>query len=132
MLNLLTWNDVFNAAFWAFVAVLVIRIVGGAFRRVVTRTMRYEFDPSRLEDILLRFHRVFPIETLCFGGTTIQRGTIIRIITNQQLSIEGEFLGTNRSNMLGIVTRDSIITQELTGIEAIQTLGKTSRPEGVQ
>ena len=132
MFDLLTWNDVFNAAFWAFIAVLILRLAGNALRAMVARTMRYEFDPSRLEDVLQRFHRIFPIETLRFEGATIQRGAIIRITTIQQICIEGEFLGTNRSNMMGLIMRDCVVTQELRSIESIQALGKAPRLEGAK
>ena len=124
MFDLLTWNDVFNAAFWAFVAVLLIRLFGRMFRAVVSRTMRYDFDPSRLEDVMRRFRQVFPIETLCFEGATIERGARIRITTNQQIQLEGEFIGTNHSNMVGIMLPDCVVTQEMNCIESIQPLGK--------
>jgi hypothetical protein len=122
----LTINDLFNAAFWAAVIVIAIRLLGWGFRLIIARTSHINFDPSRAEEVLQRCRRLFPIEQLHFDGATIKRGTFVRIVTNRQAALEGEFVGTNRNDMLCLVTNSSVIAQELQAIETIQAIGKVS------
>jgi hypothetical protein len=124
----LTINDLINAAFWAVLIVVVIRLLGWAFRKVISRSRHILFDPAKLEDVrkVCRLH--YPIEDLQFNGATFKRGTLIRVVTHEQTFFEGEFLGTNRSNVMCLVTQESIVSQELHAIEAIQVIGK---PAGV-
>ena len=118
----LTANDLFNAALLAVVIVLVIRLLGVAVRAILTRTREIAFDPERTEEVRNRCSSLFPVEQLTFNGATFTRGAIVRIITHRQLAIEGEFLGTNHSNMLCLVTPETIVAQELQAIETIQII----------
>jgi len=119
-------NDLVNAAFWAIVIVIIIRLLGWGMTMLITRSRWITFDPNKLEEVRKQCSRVFPIENLNFDGMTFKRGTFIRIITHQQAAIEGEFLGTNFHNMLCLVTREIIVTQELNSIETIQAITKPS------
>jgi hypothetical protein len=117
-------EDIINAAVLAVIIVVVFRLLGWGFRAVIARTRYINFDPARADEVKRRCTTLFPIEYLQFNGITFKRGTLIRIITHQQAAIEGEFLGTNRSNMLCLVTHESVIAQELQNIETIQIIGK--------
>ena len=124
----LTVNDLINAAFWAAVIVIVIRLLGWGFRTMVARTRHINFDPTRADEVRKRCSRLFPIENLQFDGATFKRGTIIRIVTHQQASIEGEFLGTNYNNILCLVANGYVIAQELQAIETIQVIAQAAEP----
>ncbi|MCL2188374.1 MAG: hypothetical protein FWC16_07685 [Defluviitaleaceae bacterium] len=117
-------DDLISAAFWAAVIVVLIRLIGWAFRMLISHTRHIAFDPAKLEEVRKSCKHLFPIENLKFNGTTFKRGTIVRVITRKQDSIEGEFLGTNGNNMMCLVTQESIIAQELHAIETIQAIGR--------
>jgi hypothetical protein len=123
----LTPDDLLNAAILAAIIVLSIRLLSWGFRTMLARTRHINFDPARADEVRKRCTRLFPIEDLQFNGTTFRRGAIIRIVTNQQAAIEGEFVGTNRNAMLCLVTNQSVIAQELNTIETIQVIGKATR-----
>jgi hypothetical protein len=125
----LTVDDLFNAAFWAFVIVVGIRLLGWAGRTLIVRTGNISFDPAHAEEVVKKCRRLFPIEQLQFNGATFDRGTIIRVITNRQAAIEGEFVGTDRNDLLCLVTEGSVITQELNAVEMIQAIGKAVKRE---
>ena len=120
-------NDIITAAFIALVAVLLIRGMAFLFRTLLSRANLFEFDPTRLDDVLTRCYRLFPIENLLFDGTTFRRGTLVRVTTHQQTTTEGEFVGTNRSNMLCLVTHTTVVAQDLNTVESIQVIGHTDR-----
>lgn len=120
----LTFNDILNAALIAAMILVCIRFLGWAFRVVLARTRYIPFDPQRVQEVRSRCSNLFPVEKLTFEGTTFSRGAILRIITNRQLAIEGEFVGANHSNMLCLVTHESVIAQELHSIESIQIIGQ--------
>lgn len=122
----LTTDDLITAAFIAVVVVVAIRLLGWAFRMVINHTGEIEFDPSKADEVRKRCSVLFPIENLNFDGATFTRGNIVRIITHRQDAMEGEFVGTNRNNMLCIVADNSIIAQELRAIETIQVIGRAA------
>lgn len=120
----LTFDDVLTAAVIAVFVVIALRLLGWAIRAALARTRHIQFDPERVAEVRSRCSRLFPVENLIFDGATVTRGAIIRIITRQQFAIEGEFMGTNYSNMLCLVTREAVIAQELQAIETIQVIGQ--------
>ena len=119
-------DDLLTAAFFALVIVILIRLMGWAFRTVIIRTRHINFNPKQINEVRKRCSHLFPIENLKFNGATFKRGTIIRVTTRQQSAIEGEFMGTNRNNMICLVTDERVIAQELHAIETIQAIGKAS------
>jgi hypothetical protein len=122
----LTVDDLLNAAILAVIIVFSIRLLSWGFRTMLARTRYINFDPARASEVRQRCTKLFPIEDLQFNGTTLKRGTVVRIVTNRQAAIEGEFVGTNRNAMLCLVTNQSVIAQELDTIETIQVIGKAA------
>jgi len=124
MFDLLTLNDVINAALIALLILVCIRLLGWGFRTVLTQTRHITFDPEKAQEVRSKCSVLFPVESLTFNGSTMRRGAIVRIVTNRQLCVEGEFVGTNHSNMLCLVTSESVIAQELHAIETIQVIAQ--------
>ncbi|MCL2603969.1 MAG: hypothetical protein FWD90_05785 [Defluviitaleaceae bacterium] len=122
----LTQTDLLNAALLAFAILLAIRLLGWGFRTLLARTKQINFDPARAEEVRKRCFRLFPIENLQFNGATFERGAILRIVTDRQAAIEGEFLGANRNDIMCLVTSESVIAQEMHSIETIQVIGKAT------
>ena len=127
----LTINDILTAALVAVAVVVVIRLLGLAVRVILARTREIAFDPERVQEVRNRCVGLFPVDKLTFNGATFSRGAIVRIITHRQLAIEGEFMGTNHSNMLCLVTRETIVAQVLQAIEAIQII-RQPQPGGAR
>jgi len=119
----LTMSDFVNAALWAAIILITFRFLGWGFHLVLTRGRYISFDPSRMEEVRKRCKVLFPIENLMFNGATFTCGMVVRIVTHKQIAIEGEFVGTNRDNMLCLVTRETIVAQEIRAIETMQTIG---------
>ncbi|MCL2499018.1 MAG: hypothetical protein FWE90_01645 [Defluviitaleaceae bacterium] len=122
----LTSTDLLNAALMALAILLAVRLLGRVFRIMLARTRHIRFDPARAEEVRKRCTRLFPIEYLQFNGATFERGTILRIITDKQAAIEGEFLGANRNDIMCLVTDGSVIAQEMHCIETIQVIRKVA------
>jgi len=124
-----TTNDLLTAALLAIGIVVLIRLLGFVVRQLLARTREIAYDPDSAKEVRSRCSMLFPIEELTFNGATFSRGAIVRVITHRQLAIEGEFMGTNHSDMMCLVTRETIVAQELQAIETIQLL---RRPEVVR
>ncbi|MCL2364181.1 MAG: hypothetical protein FWC71_05910 [Defluviitaleaceae bacterium] len=118
----ITTNDLLNAALIAVGIVIIIRLLGFVVRQILARTREIAYDPERAQEVRNRCSVLFPVEKLTFDGATFSRGAIVRVITHRQLAIEGEFMGTNHSDMLCLVTRETIVAQELQAIATIQVI----------
>jgi len=118
----LTYNDVIFSVVGAAVLFIVIKVLSIVIKLFVTRTSEIFFDPDQLDGLLESCYNTFPIENLDFNGATFRRGTSVRVTTVRQNVIEGQFIGTNQSEMVCIVTDKSIIAQEIGAIQEIQSM----------
>ena len=127
----ITTDDLITAALLAVAVLVFVRLLGVALRAILARTREVAFDPGRVQEVRNRCSRLFPVEKLTFDGATFTRGAIVRIITHRQHAIEGEFMGANHADMMCLVTRETIVAQELRAIETIQVI-RQPNPGGAQ
>jgi len=118
----LTQNDIIFAVVGAAVLFAIFRFASGTIRLLVTRTSVMRFNPDQTEHVLQNCCSSFPIATLSFNGIIFERGTHIRITTIRRATIEGKFIGTNRSELICLMTETSVIAQEIGMIEEIQAV----------
>jgi len=74
------------------------------------------------ERVLKKCYDMFPEEILQFRGEIYRRGMNIRLTTNQNKVLEGEFLGLGEDNMICIMTKKFIIAQDLMNIERVEKM----------
>ena len=115
-------QDIVFAAILAFFLTWIIRALSRVVRVVVTRSTELGYKSSDAEAVLNRCHSLFPIEKLLFNGITIQRGMLVRVVTNRKITIEGEFIGANEDNMVCFLTPHSVVAHELGNIEEMMAI----------
>ena len=107
----LSWQDVLFAALasyaiWFFAdKLLTLR----KLRRGSIKT----WGQVNMEEIMEHCHEIFPIESVSFGGTEFRSGMQVRITTIQKTTIEGEFIGMNKINIICVLTKNQIIAHRL-------------------
>ena len=110
-------QDILFAAVLALILTFVISSVSRVVKIFITRSTELGYRQSDVEIVLQRCYSLFPIENLHFNGATITRGMQVRVITNRNATIEGEFVGANEDNMVCFLTPSSVIAHELKNIE---------------
>ena len=110
-------NDIILAAFLAFIITWVLKFVIRMYLAVHTRSTELLYRPRDVERVLVRCYNLFPIENMRFNGETFRRGMVVRVVTNRNKTIEGEFLGANDENMVCFLTPRSVIAHEINNIE---------------
>ena len=118
----LTQYDIIFAFAGAALLFVFYRAIRTIVRIFVTRTSEIQFNPDQLANVLENCYRTFPIDFFSFKGATYRRGTPVRITTNRQTTIEGQFIGTNQAEMLCVMTNNSVIAQEIGTISEITPL----------
>ena len=123
----LTITDVIFAAGFAGVIVFIIRVAGRMFHALITRSTVFylgakALNPEQLEIVMQRCHRLFPVESLVWEGTTFKRGNVLRVVTDKDEAYEGKFMGTNDDNMVCLVTNDCVVAQQIDTITEIKNI----------
>ncbi|MCL2565247.1 MAG: hypothetical protein FWE24_05480 [Defluviitaleaceae bacterium] len=113
LLNLLTTNDI-----------LIALLLGAVLTWAVNRAAELVtvLRAPDLERILKKCYDMFPTEILHFRGEIYKRGMNIRMVTTQNKTFEGKFLGLNSDNMICLMTKGFIIAQALKNIEQMELL----------
>ena len=112
----LTQYDVLFAIGGAAVLFVIYKIVTVVGRIVVTRSSVIKFNPDQYANVLQNCYITFPIDNISHSGATFNRGMAVRITTVNQATVEGQFIGTNQTNMICVITEDSVIAQEIEAI----------------
>jgi hypothetical protein len=110
------------AALLALFVTWFIRMSYGMLKIIVTGFTELSYQPRDLESIMKKCHVLFPIESVRFNGDTFRRGMSVRVVTAQNRTIEGKFVGTNHDNIVCFLTADFVVAQELDQIEEIYEL----------
>ena len=118
-MQILSLEDILMAAFWSVVIFFALKGISYLFQTLTQKSSIIQFDPAYIEEIILRCHAVFPIDSLNFNGNTFSRGMVVRITTTANQVIEGKFIGLNKYKMLCIVTNRTI---EAYGIKYISQI----------
>jgi len=118
----LTQNDLIFALAGAAVIFLIYKVLSAAIRVFIHRAFERRFNPEQIETVLENCYRSFPIDNFSFGGATFHRGASVRITTHRKIVIEGQFIGTNQSDLVCLVTDNSVIAQEIGAIMEMQVM----------
>ncbi|MCL2571973.1 MAG: hypothetical protein FWE11_06180 [Defluviitaleaceae bacterium] len=115
-------NDVIFAVVGAGILFILYKAIAGAIRIFITRASIIPFNPDQIDHVLENCYRTFPIESFDFNGDTFRRGVEVRITTNRNITIEGQFIGANQSEMVCLMTDETVIAQEIGSIMEIKPL----------
>jgi len=118
----LTQNDIIFALVGAAVIFIIFKVLSTAIRVFIHRAFERNFDPDQIETVLENCYRSFPIDNFDFKGATFHRGASVRITTSRKKIIEGQFIGANQSDLVCLVTDNSVIAQEIGAIMEMQAL----------
>lgn len=119
--SLITSEDIIYAALGALLIVWIIRFVM-KINKIIRAPLSLLDQSEELRQVLQRCYKLFPKEMVQFNGETYKRGMKLKIVTLQEKSFEGEFIGCNERNMLCILTNRYIIAHEITNIQQIEIL----------
>jgi len=113
LLSLLTTNDI-----------IIALVLAAIFTWIINRFAEFVLihKAPNLEQVLKKCYDMFPQEILQFRGEEYHRGMNIRLITNQNKILEGEFLGLGGDDMICLMTERFIIAQALANIERMEKL----------
>jgi len=123
----LTLSDIFMAILWGTIIFIIIKVLSNLFRSFIARTTIYPLRPEQLtqeqlDALLRRCQYMFPIEMVVWAGNTYHRGNSLRVVTVNNATIEGEFIGVNNEKMICLVTPQSVVAQEINSISDITKL----------
>ena len=118
--SVLTWQDVFLAAFLAYVITYIIR----SFQRWIDRRVEKTFVVRSLDvpGVYEKCRELFPIEKITFQGKEFTRGMRVKVTTQHENIIEGELIGMNKMNLVCIRTNSQIIAHQLEKIQEIRSI----------
>ena len=116
----MTWQDVFLAAFLAYVITYIIR----SFQRWIDRRVEKTFVVRSLDvpGVYEKCRELFPIEKITFQGKEFTRGMRVKVTTQHENIIEGELIGMNKMNLVCIRTNSQIIAHQLEKIQEIRSI----------
>jgi len=116
----LSQQDVLYAAVLALIFTWLINSVSKVFKVVITRSTEFNFNPKYAEAVMRKCCRLFPNESVRFGGKTFTRGMPVQVVTSQKKTIEGQLIGSTDDNMVCFVTKCTVVAQEMDQIECMQ------------
>jgi len=118
----LTANDIFYAAVISVPIMMLVSSLSRVFKAVLGRAAEFNYHPNNQEAVLERCCFMFPNELVKFNGATFSRGMLVRVITINRRTFEGKLIGSNKSNVVCVLTNESVVAQGLDDIEEIKEL----------
>ena len=90
------------------------------FFRKLSRECIY---PIHIFDNMIKdFYAMFPKQSIMFKGNIYKRGMFIKITTLHKKIYEGEFVGFNGKDMICIITKSAIVTNNIKNIKDINLI----------
>jgi hypothetical protein len=69
------------------------------------------------------FEKMFPLTSFSFHGVTYNQGMKLRVVTNQNKIVEGEFVGyNNNEGVICIMTERVVMAQKLSEMQEINVI----------
>ena len=120
--TVLTPQDIIYASLLALLLTWLILTASRILKAVAGRTTEFNYHPKNFEAVMERCYFMFPNEHVRFNGSTFSRGMLVRVITNNNRTIEGKFIGINSDNIVCVVTSHSVVAQGIDDIEEISSM----------
>ena len=78
-----------------------------------------EYPVKVFHNMIKDFYLMFPKQAIMFKGNIYRRGMIIKVTTLHKKIYEGEFVGFNGKDMICIITKTAIVTNNIRNIQDI-------------
>jgi len=120
---MIIWQEILIIAFWALVITLLVKLIIWIFdQSALTSGKIFDYRPYQLNAALKRCYFLFPVENTCFNGVAFHRGMHIRVVTIQQVIIEGKFIGVNHDDLFCVVTNQQAIAENMYAVKEVHVL----------
>ena len=122
--GILSVQDVIFAAFLAIFLTWFLGWMTRVIKFFTIKPTRLDFgtSPREYEAALHKCCFLFPSPTFIFNGTTINRGTKVRVVFTGDKTIEGQFVGTNDENMICFISPQFLVAHEITNIRDLEVI----------
>ena len=105
--------DYIYAALLAFAITYMIRKISGLRKVMKEDELKLNMSNVDKRSVMERCTKMFPIDSVSFGGQIFTKGMKVRITTMQQKVFQGEFIGKNDLGIICILTNEHVIAHEL-------------------
>ena len=105
--------DYIYAALLAFAITYMIRKISGLRKVMKEDELKLNMNSVDKCSVMERCTKMFPIDSVSFGGQIFTKGMKVRITTMQQKVFQGEFIGKNDLGIICILTNEHVIAHEL-------------------
>ncbi len=116
----LSFGEVIFCLIISFVILIILKSF--LFFRKLSKECEY---PIQVFNTMIKdFYLMFPKEVIMFKGNIYKRGMLIKVITLHKKIYEGEFVGFNGKDMICIITKNAIVTNNIKNIKDIILIKK--------
>jgi len=119
--DLFTIQDVIFAAFLAIFLTWFLGMATRVIKLIVIKPTELGYSSKDVEEAIQKCCYLFPITSIIFNGTTVSRGMNVRVTTRRK-TIEGQFVGTNRENLICFITPQFVVAHELEDIQEMEII----------
>lgn len=114
-IQFLSFSEIMFCLILSFIILIVLKAF--IFFRKISKECEYPLQifSSMVKD----FYIMFPKEVIMFKGNIYKRGMFIKVVTFHKKIYEGQFIGFNGKNMICIITKNAIVTNEIKNIKDI-------------
>ena len=119
-IEFLTFGEIIFCIIISFVIFIFLKAF--LFFRKLSRECEY---PIQVFNTMIKdFYLMFPKEVIMFKGNIYKRGMLIKVTTLHKKIYEGEFVGFNGKDMICIITKTAIVTNNIKNIKNIILIKK--------
>jgi len=115
-------QDILFAGILAFILMWPIQAAFRIIKVIFTRSTEIGYHHHDADTVIEHCCNLFPEDILRFNGAIFQRGMVVQVTTNTHRTIEGQFIGTNKDNMVCFVTPSSVVAHKLGNIEKMSMI----------
>ncbi|WP_317855374.1 hypothetical protein [Chakrabartyella piscis] len=113
-------RDVFYAATLAY----LIWFALGFIKKIIglRTSMSITVEKGDVVDVYKKCKELFPIEAIPFHGKVFKRGMKVQLLTEKDITIEGELIGLSHKDLICIRTTNKIVAHQLEKIKDIKEM----------
>lgn len=114
-IEFLTFGEVILCMIISFFILIFLK----AFMLFRKLSRECEYPIKVFNSMVKDFYLMFPKEVIMFRGNIYKRGMLIKVTTLHKKIYEGEFVGFNGKDMICIITKTAIVTNNIKNIKDI-------------
>lgn len=114
-IEFLSFGEIIGSMVLAFIILIFLK----AFMLFRKLSRECEYPIKVFNNMVKDFYLMFPKDVIIFRGNIYKRGMLIKVTTLHKKIYEGEFVGFNGKDMICIITKTSIVTNNIKNIKDI-------------